>query len=541
MEVQIKQSGLCIVHNVPSGVLPCCLRSIRGSNCYYTGWRWLPYLKSIYGNFAIEGKDILRDLYQHSQRVFALKSNGSCTENNLSDILKIKLWDCQTQAITCMAEAKRFYLASDVGLGKTLTAFGTLLVLGDKVKRALVVCTSSVKYQWQDEILNALNDEHRNKYSISVVSGNASERKQCYDKDCFLYITNYESLLSDLSNNRVFKKSFDAIIFDEAWKIRNRRTKIHGAIRVFVRDIPYRYALNATPIANRYEELFGVFQILDPLIFISWANFASRYTLFEKIRLKNGRSFPKLVGYRHVSEIRNLIKSSILRKTIDEAVKDRPNVIVTPRWVELTKNQRNEYERIKSSNAGALAKVVKARIACLFDTPLLNSPKLRELVDLLVETFRKEKVLVFSESLVFLGGVLQQLQSLGIPSLLLSGDDSSSDRNLKQGLFTEGKSRVLLCTAAGEAGINLQSADIVVNLDLPWSPDRLQQRVGRLRPHLGGKQRTIRVINILARDTIEERVIEVIHRKIGYFSSFFGEDVIDLTGIFTVNNLVRYL
>jgi len=548
--VTIKESGLVLIrglHLHPSAAMNLTyLRKVRGEETtWWTSWRWLMLLKGAlrWKNVPIvEGREHLQALVSIARQALALKTKPPEEPKN-------GLWPWQRQAAAAMLYSPRYYLCDQVGLGKTASVLSALLTLRDagEVKNALVVTVASVKYQWREELdrliigyskLPAKGDLAPSTVpKVVVVDGAREARKKLWEEEAFLHIANYEGLRADLQEkgpsgkgNRVLWRSFDAIVLDEAWKVKRHTAMVSKALAKYVEEanIPRRYALNATPVTNHYQDIYGVYRILDPLLFISWKNFADRYLVFTRIKTgkvgKWGREiiFPKLTGYRRTDEFQKMIAPTFLRRTGEDIGENRPSVLSSWYWVDLTEGQRRLYELIQmDEDMNDLARTVRARMTCLLHDPPEENPKILTLLDLFEDALAGRKAVVFSESTQFLETVLPIIRKKKIATGYISGEDSAKERELKCQAFTRGMTQVLLATAAGEAGLNLQAADVVVNLDLPWSPARIEQRIGRVRPYLGGKERVVTVVNILARDTIEERVVTAIRKKLGDISRLF--------------------
>jgi SNF2 family DNA or RNA helicase len=136
--------------------------------------------------------------------------------------------------------------------------------------------------------------------------------------------------------------------------------------------------------------------------------------------------------------------------------------------------------------------------------------ELRELVEDLTE--QSHKLVVFSQFVPIVNLIQEELSGQGIPTLVYHGQLSNDDRNLTLKKFTENSDyRVLASTDAGQFGLNLQAADVVVNYDLPWNPARLQQRIARL--HRIGQMNKVLAVNFVVKGTIEEHVRDVLERK----------------------------
>ena len=537
MRINVLDSGLVLVYGY-KGNLPYLIESKKGF--HYTSMHWVSSLLVDTPEAQLDPQSEA-NWYKLRDRQVAIWESFYEDTPNAEDIFKklfaFPLWAIQKRAAKAMVFSHKFYLADDVGLGKTLSALAALVYLKEikKIKRAVVVTTASLKYQWLMEVTRAIRGKFKSDYSVCVIDGTKKKRASQYEQDAFLYIGNYETLRVDAVKGSPFANPPEAVVFDEAWKLKNSRSLTSKVLKREFRDTPYKYALNASPMGNGYRDLFGVFDIVDPLIFMNWKTFRSRYVCEKTLFLKNRRVrvFDDS-RVRNIDELKGKVKYSLLRRIGSDCVSEVPRVQVVPYWITLAGKQRATYNRVRhDKRLNPLARSVKARTCCLYtgDVAPGSSPKFQGLVEILKEVVPDSKVLVFCESRKFLEAVLPSLKSRKISAALIVGGLTSKKKEERSRAFTEGNVRCLLMTSAGESGLNLQASDTVVNLDLPWNSERLRQRVGRLRPSLGGSKRKIRVINLLARGTIEERVVEVILRKVGNFSTFFNEPQIDLTGV----------
>ena len=118
---------------------------------------------------------------------------------------------------------------------------------------------------------------------------------------------------------------------------------------------------------------------------------------------------------------------------------------------------------------------------------------------------------------------VQELRSAGKSVVMITGDMSDSEREMAQRTFVKGSAQYLVGTSAIERGLNLQAAEFIVNMDLPWNPAKLLQRVGRVR-RIGSKHAAVRVVNIIAAATVETKILRTIYEKNDLFSTIFRED-----------------
>jgi len=406
------------------------------------------------------------------------------------------------------------------------------------IQTALVICPASLKHQWAREIrrFTAL--------SVVVVEGNLAARRDLYRQPSFFKIINYELVRHDL--DELLKLRPDLIILDEAQRIKNWRAKT----AMMVKSLPSRYAfvLTGTPLENRIDELYSIFQFLDPRILGPLWYFNDRF--YELERRESGTY--KVLGYKNMDQLRALIKPHVLRRTRDEVLKDLPERVDNNFFVEMTDPQWKAYREFQETVAKLLAKarqrpltpkeheillmsLVKMRLICnalaLHDKEIeiedseKTAPKLTELDEILTEEIASNghKAVVFSQWANMLALTEPILQRVGLGYVKLTGDVPSAKRGaLIQKFFDDPDCRVFLSTDAGGVGLNLQAASLVINLDLPWNPAVLEQRIARAHRH--GQPSSVQVINLIAKDTIEERMLDTLAAKKNVFATVFGAD-----------------
>ncbi len=175
-----------------------------------------------------------------------------------------------------------------------------------------------------------------------------------------------------------------------------------------------------------------------------------------------------------------------------------------------------------------LACIVNMRLICdstfLFDKQTNVSPKLDEFAEIVDDLMSSgnHKAVVFSQWETMLHKAAEVLNDLGVGYALLHGGLQGKDRRAVLEQFKQEECRIFLSTDAGGVGLNLQAADTVINLELPWNPAVLEQRIARV--HRMGQSRPVRVVNFVTRDTIEERVLQAIEAKRSLFGSIFDGD-----------------
>jgi superfamily II DNA or RNA helicase len=456
------------------------------------------------------------------------------------DVLSTKLYPYQEQGAMHLAFGRRAMLADDMGLGKTVQAIAAAALLKEMrdIQKAVIICPASLKHQWAREIRRFTS------LSVTIVEGNLEERRKLYTDPSFFKIINYELVRFDM--DELLKLHPDLIILDEAQRIKNWRAKT----AMMVKSLPSRYAfvLTGTPLENRIDELYSIFQFLDPRILGPLWHFNDRFYELEK---RESGTY-KVLGYKNIDQLRALIKPYILRRTRDEVLKDLPSRTDNNFFVEMTSPQWDAYNEFKEKLAKLISAskrrpltpkerelllmyMIKMRLICnalaLHDKEIelkdseKTAPKLGELDEILTEEIASNghKAVIFSQWATMLALTEPILKRIGLGYVKLTGDVPSAKRgDLIQKFFDDPECRVFLSTDAGGVGLNLQAASLVINLDLPWNPAVLEQRIARAHRH--GQLSSVQVINLIAKGTIEERMLDTLAAKKNVFATVFGTD-----------------
>ncbi len=474
----------------------------------------------------------------HRLRATEIREQIKSSSGRLPGV-RARLYPYQVEGVAFLAASGRALLADDMGLGKTLQAIAAAgwLMRHAEAAKVLVVCPASLKQQWEREI------DKFTGLPTQVVQGSPEARGVQYRQGNGFFIINYELILRDLSViNEVL--SPDLIILDEAQRIKNWRTKIATAVK----RIPSRYAfvLSGTPLENRLEDLYSLLQVVDSRILGPlWRYMVDFHVTDER---------DKVLGYRNLSELRRRLAPVMLRRD-RRLVRDQlPDRIETQLDIALT-NAQQELHDSALANAGRLATIAKrrpltpternrlmaalqqARMACnaagLVDKETQGSPKLDELESLLDELCVQSglKAVVFSQWALMTELVEQRLRNKGIGYVRLHGGVPTAKRGELMDRFREDDAvQVFISTDAGGTGLNLQSASVLVNLDVPWNPAILDQRIARV--HRLGQTKTVQVILMVASDAYEGHVMTLVKGKRDLFDNVIDPDASeDVVGV----------
>ena len=455
-------------------------------------------------------------------------------------VLATRLYPYQEQGAMHLAFGQRAMLADDMGLGKTVQAIAAAALLKDLrgIERVLVITPASLKHQWAREI------RRFSSLTATVVSGGLQARRQSYRENSFFTILNYELVRRDQVELEQLRPNL--IILDEAQRIKNWRSKTAQAVKRL--QSRYAFVLTGTPLENRLDELYSICQFIDPRILGPLWHFNDRFYDLEQ---RDDGSY-KVIGYKNFGELRATMAPYSLRRTRAEVLKDLPERIDNNFFVEMTQPQWQAYDEYRDIVARLVAiarrrpltpkeqqyllmALLKMRIICdalaLHDKeiPLKDrektAPKLRELEHVLSEEVagNGHKAIVFSQWTGMLALTAPVVKRVGLGYVTLTGSVPSAKRGaLIERFFDDPDCRVFLSTDAGGVGLNLQAASLVVNLDLPWNPAVLEQRIGRAHRH--GQLKTVHVVNLIAQGTIEERMLDTLAAKRNVFAGVFGTE-----------------
>lgn len=415
-------------------------------------------------------------------------------------------------------------LADDMGLGKTLQMIAVLAAEkrersegGGEVKRpSLIVCPASLVYNWQEELTRFAPE------LLAVpVTGMVSQRKEILAdwKQTDVLISSYDLLKRDIAIYR--KMTFDFQVLDEAQYIKNPGAAVSKAVKIIHSD--HRFALTGTPIENRLSELWSIFDFLMP-------GFLYRYETFRTdFELPIAREENEAV----MARLRRMTGPFILRRLKKDVLKDLPAKIEEVRYARLEGEQRKLYDarviRMRSMLAvtgevynrnriQVLAELTKIRQICCDPSILMEgykgkSAKREACLDLITSAIDGgHKMLVFSQFTSMLALLEEDLAREGISFYKITGATSKEDRLRLVHAFNEDETPVFLISLkAGGTGLNLTGADLVIHYDPWWNLAAQNQATDRA--HRIGQTRDVSVFRLIAKDTIEDRILDLQEKK----------------------------
>jgi superfamily II DNA or RNA helicase len=450
-------------------------------------------------------------------------------------------------------------VADEVGLGKTISAGLILseLLARRRVARALVLCPKVLCDQWVAE----LDD----KFRIEAQAVTGRDLLDAVRGGGGVIVTTYES--AGLYLSAVPPDTFGMLILDEAHRLRN----LHGAgepprsaaavrVAVAARRFNYVLMLTATPVQNRFWDVYSLVDLLtlakghkNP--FGTPKEFRNRYLHDrEGRRLRHGTA----------EAFRRVLRGYVARTRRAEARLPFPTREVRLERVPLTQAERGlealvgeivgdlsplaqsslgqalmsspaalaaQFETMSETHPRLALAAARARAAANAPEPPAKFSRLYHLCDELARARPDWRLVVFTRRRETQEMIRRGLEARGVPVGLIAGGRAAANRRDTLSFSADPPEvRVLVSTDAGAEGVNLQSANVLVNYDLPWNPMVLEQRIGRVQ-RLGSKHQSVIVLNLVAAETVEERVVERLMQKLTAVTETVGDMESVLAGV----------
>lgn len=439
-------------------------------------------------------------------------------------------------------------LADDMGLGKTLQVIAFLLSEYQNqeadLTRTLIICPASLVFNWKSECTQFAPE-----LPVTMVVGSAEERKSLIESagERDILITSYDLLKRDIDSYR--KLMFSNEIIDEAQYIKNHATQASRAVKKI--NAGFRIALTGTPVENRLSELWSIFDYLMPGYLYSYQRFRRE---IETPVVQNK-------GEDALLRLHKMIRPFVLRRLKKDVLKDLPEKLEKNLYAGMEGEQRKIYqahvrrlqmtlsmqsgEEFEKSRMLILAELTKLRQICCDPALLLEgydqgSAKLDlclELVENAVEG--GHKILLFSQFTTMLDRICQGLIEKKISHYLLTGSTSKEERMRMVQAFHEDETSVFcISLKAGGTGLNLTAADIVIHYD-PWWNTAVQNQATD-RAHRIGQKNKVMVYRLIAKDTIEEKIVHLQEKKQQLADQVLGGEGLQGTS-FTKEELLNIL
>jgi SNF2 family DNA or RNA helicase len=410
-------------------------------------------------------------------------------------------------------------LADDMGLGKTIQTLSFLQHLKEKngTLIALVVCPTTLLYNWQNEL-----KKFTPSLTFRIHHGGTRTKNQLYKEPVEVIITTYGTLRSDI---KMFSEvKFDYVILDESQAIKNPTSKVTKAACLL--QATNKLCLSGTPLQNNTFDIYAQMNFLNPGMLGSVEYFKHNFSMpIDKFDEKEQKE-----------HLRKFVFPFILRRTKEQVAKDLPEKQEMVLYCEMGTAQRKIYDAyrndyrdkllgmveekgIQKSQLSILQGLMKLRQIC--DSPAIikdenypnESVKLAELTREIAENIGDHKALVFSQFLGMLGLIKEELTKLGIDYEYFDGGSTIQEREKAIERFqNDSNCRVFLISLkAGGVGLNLTAADYVYIVDPWWNPAVEQQAIDRT--HRIGQTKNIFAYRMICNDTVEDKILKLQDKK----------------------------
>lgn len=438
----------------------------------------------------------------------------------LPSTFQAELRDYQLQGFSWLSHLSHWgvgaCLADDMGLGKTIQALAMLLKHAPDGP-SLVIAPTSVCMNW-------LTEAKRFAPTLNMVQLGGTNREKTLDGagNFDVILCSYGLLQQIKAGEMLAKIPWQMVVLDEAQAIKNFFTKRSQAAMKL--QGKFKLITTGTPIENHLGELWNLFQFINPGLLGSLERFNKNFAVpIEKFQDRQARQ-----------HLQKLTLPFILRRTKNQVLEELPSRTEIRLSVELSGEEMAFYEALRQQAVAQLAElkeqpggkkylkilaeIMKLRRACCASTLVdkdivLPSSKLTMFGNILHELLEnKHKALVFSQFTSHLGLIRTYLDEHNIQYQYLDGSTPVRQRKIAVDSFQAGDGDVFLISLkAGGLGLNLTAADYVIHMDPWWNPaveDQASDRAHRI-----GQQRPVTIYRLVAKDTIEEKIVEMHGRK----------------------------
>ncbi len=462
------------------------------------------YLDQILNN---ENLDFIKGREQISTLANKIKTKDSI-DNKVPENLNATLRNYQMEGLKFFNTLSHYefggILADEMGLGKTIQAISFLL--SKENKKSLVVTPTSLVYNWKDEFENFAPD-----LKVLIMHGDKAQRMEALETidEYDIVLTTYATLRNDFDYYK--DRYFDYMIIDEAQNIKNPNALNTETVKNI--NAKVKFALTGTPIENNLVELWSIFDYLMPGYLFNQKAFESKFVGAKKENLK---------------ELKKMINPFILRRLKRDVLTELPDKIEKKHFVEMDKEQKKIYkaliddinekrnsEEFKEDKITIFSYLTKLRQICLDPSVLMEdykgkSAKTEEGVELIKSSIEENhKILLFSQFTSVLKNLGQRLEEENISYSYLDGSVNAAKRIdlVKEFNENDDKKVFLISLKAGGTGLNLTSADVVIHFDPWWNPAIEDQATDRA--HRFGQKNVVEVIKLIAKGTVEEKIIKM--------------------------------
>lgn len=454
----------------------------------------------------------------------------------------------QVQMILHLQAMHNFVVGDDTGLGKTFETIASLSYLfeQDPDTKVIILAKKSAVPQWASEF-----EKFTQGVKVVVSKGSAKKRREAWEEwhkttgKPTVLVSGYRSAVSDFKT-QIQDAGGYVLVCDEVQVCKNPRTQVHQVVQYMGTQASRIWGLSATIIKNNLMEGYGIFRVVVPDLFKLSANaFMMRFCIVKMQRIKNNRQVPVIVGYRkdQIQEFKDLIDPFFLGRPKHEVADELPVLVTKQIECDLTTFQWTKYQEalggLLETGLGE-EKEITPLTAVTYCQEIVNHPalidfegeksgKLNMLGELLTDggDLHGEKVIVFTRFERMVTEAMDFLGKKGVKCVRVTGKETEDERDLAKRQFQDPNSdvQVVWITMAGGDSINLQAAKALVFFDTPWSAGDYIQILGRMI-RIGSVHDRVYAIHLVCRGTVDQRVIQVMHKKMNLVEAIIGKRVL---------------
>lgn len=431
-------------------------------------------------------------------------------------------------------KAEDALLCDMVGLGKSVQALSAVEShMRDKsINFCIIICPSTLKKNWMDEV-----ETWTGKQSV-IITGSRPKRKKIY-KQAYKFdylIINYDLLHHDIDliDEFILQKGYVySLILDEIQYVKNNKAKRSKHSKNISAFAKYSLGLSATAIENSLMDLWSVFQAVNEDVFGGdglYYHFKDKYLLLDW--------FGNPTGYKNEKIIKFRMAPYLIRRMKDQVLDELPDKIENNYWVQLSPIQKKFYNEVANqvvTNITDMEKAEKIKYAeilpmitylrqCVLSSNLVGheeniSTKTDVLIDFIESLDDKSKIVIFCHFIGMIENLKKTLDSHGYKNIAIHGNSKSElycpvDKRIEviKKFNQDDSIKVLVTSDILTEGVNITSANYIVNFDILFNPAKMEQRIGRI-DRIGNKHKVINIVNIIAENTIEQEVFEKVWMK----------------------------
>ena len=426
-------------------------------------------------------------------------------------------------------EHNKWFLGDEQGLGKTKEVIDIAVAkkLQNNYKHCLIICcVNGLKWNWQNEIATHSNESgyilgQRTRKDGKVVIGSNEDKVADLKNlpDDYFIITNIESLRSNAIITEIInlcnKGEISMIAADEVHKAKNPSSQQGKAFLKL--NAPTLIAMTGTPLMNSPLDLYVIFKWLG-VENHSFYSFKNHYCNM------GGYGGYEIISYKNLDEIQKRLDAVMLRRRKDEVL-DLPEKIYVNEYVEMTAKQAQIYKEVTmdiqshidqiKSASNPLSELIRLRQATgytgILSSTIQESAKLDRMEELVEEAVSNNKqIVIFSNWTQMTNAVEERLKNYKVG--VITGETKDEERDTIKNDFQNGKYNVLVgTTGAMGTGLTLTAATVEIFLDHPWNRALYDQAIDRC--HRIGQTQNLTIYNLLTKNTIDERIWELVEKK----------------------------